>query len=103
MKITMYGGEFCINCREAKEILKNETSIELEIKDITTSTALMKEFLSYRDHEAMFDEVKKEGRIGIPFFILEDKTKTFNVYEILNLKKPKIAKDACSIDGKGNC
>lgn len=103
MKITMYGGEFCINCREAKELLKDAKNIELNIKDITTTTGLMKEFLDFRDHEPMFEEVKAQGRIGIPFFILEDGTKTFDIYEVLKLDQPKEVKNACSLDGSKSC
>lgn len=103
MKITMYGGDFCINCREAKEKLKDVANIELQMKDITSTTGLMKEFLNYRDHDSMFDEVKKQGRIGIPFFILEDGTKTFDIYDVLKIEALKETKNACSLDGSKSC
>ena len=33
---------------------------------------------------AMYEEVRKNGGIGIPLLVLEDGTKTFDVNEILN-------------------
>ncbi len=87
MKIVMYGTGICPDCVEAKEQLSNCANIELDYRDITETTATLKEFLSYRDHEAIFSAVIEEGKIGIPFFILEDGTKTFEVFEYADLKK----------------
>ncbi len=102
MKITMYGTAICPDCVEAKEQLKNRTDVDLNYKDITADTATLKEFLSYRDHEAMFVPVIEEGRIGIPFFILEDGTKTFEIPEYIT-KEKKQSINSCSIDWKGYC
>lgn len=105
MKITMYGAEICTNCVEAKKQLSMDESIELDYRNITESTKLMKEFLAYRDHEPMFKPIIEEGRIGIPFFLLEDGTMTFEVDELLSVKRdePEQTFGSCSIDGKGNC
>ena len=43
------------------------------------NTSVLKEFLAFRDHEEMFVNVIEAGKIGIPFFILEDGTKTFEL------------------------
>lgn len=83
MKVIMYGTEICPDCVEAKEQLKNFSDIELDYKDITKTTTLLKEFLSHRDHDAVFKEVIEGGRIGIPFFILEDGTKTFELSDLI--------------------
>lgn len=101
----MYGTGICPDCVEAKERLKRQTNIELDYRDITKTTGVLKEFLSYRDHEAMFTAVIEGGRIGIPFFVLEDGTKTFDIFDYLNLKKydSERAANSCSIDGQGNC
>lgn len=114
MKITMYGAEICPDCVEAKELLKNVTNIRLEYKNITESTTVLKEFLAYRDKEVLFQEVKDAGKIGIPFFVLEDGTKTFDLTEFLEgiqldknaeenaeISNHKTAVNACSIDGTG--
>ena len=102
MKLIMYGAPICINCVEAKEELQKNKDIELEYRNITESTTLLKEFLAYRDHEKLFEPVIKEGKIGIPFFILEDGTKTFDYSMFVEDSTTKTT-NACSIDGKGNC
>lgn len=114
MKVTIYGAEICPDCVNAKELLKNSTEFQVEYKNITESTRILKEFLAYRDKDVIFDEVKEAGRIGIPFFILEDGTKTFDIAPYITGEKTVennliendteeeyYEKNACSIDGKG--
>lgn len=105
MKVIMYGAEICPDCVEAKEFMKNNLDIELDYRNITESTTILKEFLSYRDHDKVFEPVIEGGRIGIPFFILEDGTKTFDLTDFMEVdetdREPVV--NACSIDGKGNC
>ena len=105
MKVTMYGAQICPDCVEAKEQLKDIADIELDYRNITESTVILKEFLSYRDHEPVFEEIKEGGKIGIPFFVLEDGRKTFDVTEFTDLSRDslKVTPSACSLDGKGNC
>lgn len=105
MKIVMYGTGICPDCVEAKEQLNKATDIELDYRDITETTAKLKEFLFYRDHEAMFASVIEKGNIGIPFFILEDGTKTFEIFDFVDLKKSETGTtlNACSLDGHGHC
>ncbi len=67
MKLTMYGAAICPDCVEAKVILEKHKDIELDYKNITESTKILKEFLSYRDNDKMFTNVVKEGKIGIHF------------------------------------
>lgn len=102
MKVTVYGTEICIDCVQAKELLKNEPSIDVVYKDITENTKNLKEFLTLRDNDPMFEEIKKESKIGIPFFILEDGTKTFDITPYIKEVKGTINDNiSCSIDGKG--
>lgn len=104
MKIIMYGAPICSNCVIAKEKLLEKKDVTLDYRNITESTTILKEFLSYRDNEAMFDDVKANGKIGIPFFLLEDGTKTFEIDSYINIDLSSEKKtQACSIDGKGNC
>ncbi|WP_160686556.1 glutaredoxin [Clostridium sp. C2-6-12] len=103
MKIKMYGAAICPSCVEAKAILEEHKDIELDYKNIIESTTMLKEFLSYRDNDEMFVNVIKEGRIGIPFFILEDGTKTLDIFDYLDIEKPKKVVNSCSIDGSGDC
>lgn len=103
MKVIMYGAEICINCLEAKEELKDVANLLLEYRNITESTTIMKEFLAYRDNDPIFNEVKEAGRIGIPFFVLEDGRKTFDTADFTDIKTSEKPINACSLDGKGNC
>nr|WP_312292155.1 glutaredoxin [Clostridium chromiireducens] len=102
MKITMYGTAICPDCVEAKVILEKHKDIELDYKNIIESTKMLKEFLSYRDNDKMFTNVVKEGKIGIPFFILEDGTKTLDIFDYLDIEKQEVV-NSCSIDGSGKC
>lgn len=105
MKITMYGAPICEDCVNDKEVLLKSNDIELDYRNIIKDTDTLKEFLSYRDHDPLFEPVTKSGKIGIPFYILEDGTKTFDIYDYISVSRPdsKSVASACSIDGKGNC
>ena len=101
MKIIMYGTEICPDCVAAKAQLGELTTAQLDYRNITENTATLKEFLRHRDHDEMFQPVKEEGRIGIPLFILEDGTQTFDIADFIDDVKPQPVQNACSIDGKG--
>ena len=103
MKVIMYGAEICPDCVEAKAALAAVPGIELEYRDITENTRILKEFLSYRDHEALFAPVKEAGSIGIPFFVMEDGTKTFDIGDFAAVESPAHNAASCSLDGKGYC
>ncbi|NLM35001.1 MAG: glutaredoxin [Clostridiales bacterium] len=105
MKIIMYGADFCPDCVEAKEQLKDCDNIQLEYRNITEKISYLKEFLQYRDKEAIFNSIKENGKVGIPFFILEDGNKTFDIFEHINVKKAEVKPtvNVCSIDGTGCC
>lgn len=105
MKIIMYGAEICPDCVEAKKLLQNRTDIEFDYRNITENTLILKEFLKYRDHDSVFKSIIESGKIGIPFFVLEDGTKTFEITDIIDIEKSDLQKviNACSVDGSGNC
>lgn len=126
MRIKMYGAPICPGCVAAKAEIEGRHDVELDYRNITESTSLMKEFLAFRDHDDLFQEVKESGRIGIPFFITEDGTKTFDVDEALSHNNGTDAQvpngkaftelipvvdgeelsqdgDACRLDGTGKC
>ncbi len=103
MKITMYGAPICPDCVEAKAILEKREDMVVDYKNITESTSTLKEFLVYRDNDKLFADVIREGKIGIPFFVLEDGKKTFDIFNYLNIEKPIPVKNVCSIDGSGQC
>lgn len=68
----------CPDCVEADRVIK-EKGIECEYICITDSTANLKEFLRLRDERPEFAEIKKEGSIGIPCFLKEDGSVSFEL------------------------
>lgn len=105
MKITMYGTEICSDCVNAKKQLAGSTDIQLEYKNITGDTGTLKEFLAFRDNEEIFEQVKQRGSIGIPFFVLENGEKTFDISDYVNKAEEEEvhAANVCSIDSPGQC
>ena len=79
----VYGTEICIDCRNYKAIQKTR-GFEAEFISITSDTSSLKEFLTLRDREPIFDEIKAKGGIGIPFFINDDGRKTLDIKEALS-------------------
>lgn len=81
MQITMYGIRSCHDCVDAENLLK-EKKIPFTYLDFAENPVWLKEFLQLRDRSPLFEEVRKNGWIGIPYFELEDGTKTFDVKEV---------------------
>jgi glutaredoxin-related protein len=99
MKVIMYGADTCPDCTAAKNKIASSTDIELDFRDITKSLKTLKEFLSYRDHDELFLPVIKSGGIGIPFIILEDQTRTFEINDLLDGRKDEKTRNTCSLHG----
>ena len=102
----VYGSEICVDCRNYKAIQKSR-GFEADYIDITENTMNMREFLHIRDNEAIFNEVKARGGIGIPLFVKEDGSMTFDINEALSWIGQSPVEDdeivekimACSIHG----
>lgn len=70
-----------------KEFL-SKNGIEFEYVDITDSMRNLKIYLRLRDTRPEFDEIKKIGRVGIPFIMINNGEKLiFEKPEISELKK----------------
>ena len=82
MKITMYGIRSCHDCVDAEKLL-NEKGIAFEYRDFAENAIYLKEFLLLREHAPNFAFVRENDYIGIPYFELEDGTKTFDVNEVV--------------------
>lgn len=81
MKVTVIGSHLCKDTVDALEILKDK-KIKIEFLNISEDLTSLKKYLSYRETEDMYEEIRKSGKIGIPLLILEDGTKTFDVDKI---------------------
>ena len=76
--ITMLGNHLCKDCIWACAEIERQ-KLPIEFHDMETSMAYLKEFLSVRDaNPELFEECRKNNTIGIPVFVLEDGTVTFD-------------------------
>lgn len=73
-KITVIGSNLCPDCLAVKEYL-SDNNISYDFIEITESLQNLKTFLAYRDNRAEFDNIKKEGKIGIPLITIEGSDK----------------------------
>lgn len=74
----VYGSNLCPNTVEAIEVLK-EKDIKFKYKDFGKDIKALKEFVSIRDENSIFDSVKAEKRIGIPCFVLNNGVMTLDI------------------------
>jgi glutaredoxin-related protein len=54
-----------------KEFL-SENDVKFAYLDISESLFNLKAYLKYRDTRPEFDEIKKMGRVGIPFIVINN-------------------------------
>lgn len=64
----LYISHLCPDCPPAMEHL-DLRGIKYEVYDIQADILVLKEFLKIRDNIQAFDEIKKEGYIGVPCLI----------------------------------
>ena len=76
-----YGTMICSETVYADKVLRRN-GIDIEYIDITASTANLKEFLALRDSKDEFVSIKETGKIGVPAFLLDNGSITFDVYDI---------------------
>lgn len=78
--ITVYGMSTCPDCAAVqRQISGNERFRMVEIGEHVKK---LKEYIRLRDRSPIFDELKKDGRIGIPCFLLEDGTITLEPEDV---------------------
>ena len=95
--ITIYGMESCPDwVFVEKQVAGNA---EYRVVDIGRSVSALKAFLRLRDTEAVFDDAKRGGYVGIPCFLLADGRVTLTPEEAGLESRP--TGEACRIDGSG--
>ena len=82
MKVTVIGSHLCPGTLCAIQKLK-EADADLSFVNISAALADLKTFLAIRESDALYDEVRKNGGIGIPLFVLEDGTRTLDLEKVL--------------------
>ena len=98
----VYGTDICIDCRNYKAIQKNR-GFEAEYIDITENTDHLKEFLAMRDQEDLYAPVRENHGIGIPLFVKEDGTKTFDIDEAFSWIGQPPVKDEEIVERRAGC
>ena len=71
--IKIYGSMLCPDCVQCREDL-DRAGVAYEYLDFSDDLHNLKAFLLLRDHEPVFSEFRKAGKIGIPCIVLEDGT-----------------------------
>lgn len=69
--IKIYGSMLCPDCVQCRKDL-DEAGVEYEYLDFSENLKNLKEFLTIRDGNSLFDSLRQDGRIGIPCILRED-------------------------------
>ena len=69
----IYGSMLCPDCVQCCKDL-DEAGNAYTFCDFADDLAHLKAFLKIRETEPVFDEIKREGKIGIPCLVREDGT-----------------------------
>lgn len=80
--ITVYGSNICPGTLNFLRIL-TENHVMPNFVNVTGSIALLKEFVTIRDTNPVFDGVRGSGAIGFPLIKLEDGTFTRDMNAVL--------------------
>ena len=80
--LKIYGSMLCPDCVQCRREL-DEAGVSYEYLDFSAELKNLKEFLKLRDIEAVFAEVRRDGRIGIPCLVKEDGSITLDWEECM--------------------
>ena len=80
--LKIYGSMLCPDCVKCREDL-DRAGVAYEYLDFSEHLLHLKEFLVLRDSESVFEEVRINGKIGIPCIVMEDGRVTLDWAEFL--------------------
>lgn len=80
--LKIYGSILCPDCVACRSDL-DKAGVEYEYLDFGDSLKNLKEFLVLRESSPLFDDIRGEGKIGIPCILREDGTLTLNWEEFM--------------------
>lgn len=80
--IKIYGSMLCPDCVKCREDL-DKAGTAYEYLDFAESLLHLKAFLAIRESSTLFDEVRKNGSIGIPCIVREDGSVTLDWEEFM--------------------
>lgn len=73
MKVTVVGSHLCPDTLYALNRL-SEAEVEIEFKNLSASLSDLKDYLILRQESPAYADIRENGGIGIPCFVLEDGT-----------------------------
>jgi len=73
----IFGSMLCPDCVECVKDL-DAAGTDYQFCDFSDDLAHLKAFLKIRDSEPVFEELKREGKIGIPCLVYDDGTVSLN-------------------------
>ena len=79
--VKIYGVDGCPYCEFIKPQVEGRED-EYRYINIGENRRVFKEFMALRDNRPEFENDKAMGRAGVPAFLLEDGTITFNPYDV---------------------
>lgn len=79
--LKIYGSMLCPDCVQCRKDL-DQAGVEYEYLDFAEDLKHLKEFLKLRE-APLFDEVRREGKIGIPCIQREDGSVTLDWEEYM--------------------
>lgn len=82
MKVTVIGSHLCPDTLYALNRL-SEAKAEIEFKNLSASLPDLKAYLAQRDSNPLYADIRANGGIGIPCFVLEDGTTTLDLAAVL--------------------
>ena len=81
--IKIYGSMLCPDCVACRKAL-DEGNVPYEYLDFGDCLQNLKDFLKLRESEPVFDEARREGKIGIPCILREDGSVTLDWSEYVS-------------------
>lgn len=84
--LKIYGSMMCPDCVACRKDL-DEAGIAYEYLDFAEDLRNLKAFLALRDQETAFEQVRAEGKIGIPCILREDGSVTLDWSEYVGQAK----------------
>lgn len=70
-QLFLFGSTLCPDCGPAKTYLEKK-GVTFRYFNITENLGYLKFLLKYRDERPEFEEVKRDGKIGIPCLMIGD-------------------------------
>ena len=86
MKVTVIGSHLCPDSLYALNRF-SEAGAEIDFKNLSASLSDLKAYLALRQDSPAYADIRENGGIGIPCFILEDGTVTRDLRAVLKPQK----------------